>query len=235
MKIPDKKDANAQTQELKRQQISEGTEMVKRVEALRAALNSLQEQHKYFIEKSKEELARETTELFGQKEILKAEVVSLTAIRAELQRPLDEEWKKLKEEKIVFERSKEKFNVQGEKIDARERELKVREVRIDITLERAEKAQIESEEKNRQASKNSLEAENLLKVIQNTKQDIDIKIAKRIEEIKIKEEAVEFEKQGVENVKRLNDLKEKNLQVLERQLNDRKETLLREKKRNAKS
>lgn len=230
MKIPDKKVANTQAQELKRQQISEGTEMVQKIEALRKALNSLQEQHKYFIEKSKEELSRETSELFGQKETLKAEVLSLTAVRAELQRPLDEEWKKLRDEQAIFERSREKFTVQDEKLEARERELKVREARIDITLERAEKAQLESKERSRQIQIDGLEAENILKGIQNAKEGADIQIAQRLEEVKLREDAVEFEKQGVEHVRKLNDLKEQELQEKESKLKDQHETLKRAKK-----
>lgn len=231
MKILEKRIANTQSQELKRQQIKEGTEMVERVEALRKALNSLQDQHKQFIEKSKEELERETTELFIQKEILKAEVVSLTSVRTELQRPLNEEWKKLKDAQLAFERDKENFTVADDKLDDRERELKVREARIDITLERAEKAQIESENKNKEAESNEKESANILKAMQNSKQEADLKIAQRIEEIKKKEDEVEFEKQGVEHVKKLNQIKEKELNERERQIKDKEQTFLRNKKR----
>lgn len=231
MKIPTKIQANIQTQELKRQQIKEGTEMVERVEALRKALNSLQDQHKHFIENSKEELMRETTELFGQKETLKAEVASLTVVKIELQKPLDDEWKKLKDAQIIFEREKEKFTVADDKLDARERELKVREARIDITLERAEKSQIESENRNKEAESNEKESENILKAMRNSKQEADVQIAQRMEEMKKKEDEVEFEKQGVEHVKKLNQIKEKELNERERQIKDKEQTFLRNKKR----
>lgn len=231
MKIPEKKVANNQAQELKRQQIAEGTLMVEKIEALRKALNSLQDQHKHFIEQSKEEMQRETSELFGQKETIKAEVVSLTAVREELRRPLDKEWKELRDAQTIFERSKEKFEVKDGKLDARERELKNREARIDVTLERAEEAQIESEQRSKDAKIAKEDAEYALKAMQNNKQNADEEIAKRMEEMKKKEDSVEFEKQGVEHVKKLNALKEKELNDRERAINDKYATLLRTEKR----
>lgn len=235
MKIPDRKVANTQAQEIRRQQISEGTDMVQKIEALRKALNSLQEQHRHFIEESKEELKREITELYGQRESIKAEVASLTAVRTELQRPLDEEWKKLKDAQVDFERNKEKFTAQDEKLESRERELKVREARIDITLERAEKAHIESEKLNKQAAEDSLEAENILKYSQNAKDGADIQIAKRMKDMKAKEDGVEFEKQGVEHVKKINSLREKALDKKEAEVNAKYRTLMETTKKHEQS
>lgn len=231
MKIPDKKVANSQAQELKRQQIQEGTEMVEKIEALRKALNSLQDQHKHFIATSKEEFDREILELRGQKESLKSEVESLTAVREELKRPLDAEWKVLKDNQIIFEREKEKFVVADEKLDARERELQNKEARLNITLERAEKAQIDAEKMNAEAQVAKEKAEYALKAMQENKQNADKEISKKMEELKAKEDSVEFEKKGVEHFRKLQDLKERELNDRERAINDKYQTLLRTQKR----
>lgn len=231
MKLLKKSEVASQTEEIKRQQISEGTELVQRIGALRKALNELQEQQKHFVEKSKEELTRETSELYGQKEVLKADVASLTAVRAELQRPLDEEWKKLRDAQNIFERDKGRFTVEDEKLDARERELKVREARIDITLERAEKAQIESERLNKQAKEEKVSADEILKAANNRRESINNQIQGEIEELKVKQDRNEFERKGLEQIKKLQEIKENELNEKELGINDKYETLLRTEKR----
>lgn len=234
MKLMKKAEVNTQAQELKRQQISEGTELVQRIDALRKAHTELTEQQKQFVEKAKEELIRETTELYGQRELLKADVVSLTAIRAELQRPLDEEWKKLKDAQRIFEKKSTEVSDKDEELDAKERALEVKEARIDITIERAEKAQIEAEKREKESETMLIESENILKNSKNRREEIDAQIADRMSEAGIKENEIEFNRQGVEQLIKLNNMREKDLDERERKIDDKYKTLLRTEKRNAK-
>lgn len=234
MKLLTKQAVNIQSAEIKRQQISEGQDLVKRIEALRAAHSSLQEQHKNFVNKSKEELNRETTELYGQRETLKSEVESLTVVKAELQKPLDEEWRRVRQESTTIATEKERFLLEQLSFERKQSEFGLEKSRLDNRAEKLSQLESAVNERERKSIIVSEESEKIIQEVRKNQQKAETQIAKRLKEVLRKEKAVDFEKQGVEQVKKLNKLKEYELADLERQLIDRQQTLERTIKRNGK-
>lgn len=84
MKIPNRKTANIQVQEQKRQQIAEGITIAKKVDALRNDLLNLQNQRQEFIEGSKAELDTEIAPLIQKRDSLLLEVKTLESIKSQL-------------------------------------------------------------------------------------------------------------------------------------------------------
>ena len=234
MKLLKRAEVASQAAELKRQQVSEGMELVERVNALRKALADLQQQQRNFVEASKEELKRETTELFGQKESLKAEVISLTTVREELKKPLIKEWNELKANQDKFAKEKSEVSTRVEKLEKDEVKVKYLMAQKESSLQKALEAEQQVNERNKQAERDRISAEEVLKTSQNVAKGIYERVAEREKEIARKEEKVNFDLQANEHVKEINERKEKELNIRERQINDKYATLQRTIKRNGK-
>ena len=96
MKLLKRSTVNIETAQQKRIQIEEGLNLAKKVDALRQTLGSLQQQHEKFLAGMEDELKRRTDGLLQQVAIQKLELVQVAERRKELERPLTEEWEKVK-------------------------------------------------------------------------------------------------------------------------------------------
>ncbi len=138
MKLQPKKQVNDSFNAQRRNQIDEGVRIAKKIDVLRETLVTLEEQHKNFIARSKEELILATKKLTEEKSTIEREIQRLEAKRATLLKPLDEEWAKLNDEKADFNKKKEKQEVKEREITEREEKVKKDETRIEaakVTLD----------------------------------------------------------------------------------------------------
>ncbi len=229
MKLMKKSEVNTQSAELKRQQISEGQELIKRIEALRAALSSLQQQHKDFLEKSQEELHRETTELFGQRESLKAEVASLTIVQAELQKPLIDRWNELKQAEVRFNTDRERLLIDKLQFTEKEDALAAMRKVLEGSLERAKVMEYEAKKRNEDSLKKDSEAEKTLVEARKQEESTNTKVTKALKDIDVQRKGMEFERQGLEHVKSLQRVKELELNEREAEIKSKYQMLLKVK------
>ena len=227
MKLLKRAEVSTQAAELKRQQVSEGMELVARVEALRKALSDLQQQHRAFIETSKIELARETTELFGQREGIKAEVEVLTKVREELKKPLTKEWNELKANQDKIKKQEKDLFDRGEELEKKELELEYDSTQVKVSLQKALEAEQQVNQRNILSEQAKLQAEEVLKAAQNSAQRTYELAAEREKEVSLKEEKVKFDLKANENVGNINKAKEQDLNERERAINDKYQQLLK--------
>ena len=169
-------------------------ELAKKVDILRKSLSELHDQHRFFAEKSKEELHRETLELQQILQGLKGEVSVLQEQRKELLRPLDAEWSKLKTEKFVFENERELVRKKDQELDVERQMIGSRIKQIEIKLTKIEKQDRESENKARQAEQDFKNSKRILRDAQKKSEEIYANLDAREKEVLSLEEKIKFEK-----------------------------------------
>jgi hypothetical protein len=234
MKIPSKQQVSVQIADQKRHQILEGVQIAKRVDVLRNSLAELERNQKNFIEQSTKELTEATDKLYTKKVVLEREIKEAEIKLAELRKPLDEEWKRvndktdelrqyandLSSKSLSFDLDKDEFLKKQDKLSKQEKHNDLIQEQFCRLLEEAK------EEK--------LSADQILKDSIANRDEIEKELAERLLAVSVKEEKVNFDLQANEHVKEINERKEKELNVRERQINDKYATLQRTIKRNGK-
>jgi hypothetical protein len=120
MKLLPKQKVNSIVQDEKRAQIEEGINLARKIDALREKLADLQKQHELFVSGMEENLKERTDDLFKEIERRKVEIKLLEVKRQELLKPLDFEWKIIKERLEGIEQRE--LNLKNEKDNLKRKE-----------------------------------------------------------------------------------------------------------------
>jgi len=232
MKIPSKQQVSVQIADQKRHQILEGVQIAKRVDVLRNALAELERNQKNFIEQSTKELTEVTEKLYTKKTVLEREIIEAEIKLEELRKPLDEEWGRATEKKLELEAyanqlavKKLNFNLDKDEFLKKQDKLIKLEKHNDLIQEQFERLLEEAKEE-------KLSADQMLKDSIANRDEIEKELAERLLAVSVKEEKVNFDLQANEHIKEINERKEKELNIRERQIKDLYSTYERNLKRN---
>lgn len=231
MQLLPKKKVNTEVAEHRRLLIEEGVNLAKKVDTLRETLVSLQEQHQKFLDGMQASLNEKISALVAEADERKKEVEALDRRRQELLIPLDAAWvnlNKQKEEVIrdADELSKKLKEVVAEKARLDERSKKTKEILTEVRTREHELARAYVKAEELLVARDSLVAE-----AEELKQKAQVKLKEADELITQAEAKRQFEEEANANYKKILEEKESELNIRERQVNDRYETLLRTEKR----
>lgn len=208
-------------------QIDEGVRIATKIDALRVTLASLEAQHKMFMTNMVVEQKQMMSGLADGIKALKAEIVELEAYRAELQKPLDAHWEFVKSKeaqvdkvlnenliiqtKILLEHSKQTKTT--EKIKDAFSRVKINERALALMLSKADQA--------------NDDAQRILENALNSKRAQESELNSRKKELDEQERANDSDFVANQNQKKLNADREEELNIRERQINDKYATLQR--------
>lgn len=226
MRIPKKQEAQVMAEEGKRQSIDEGMKIAQRVDTLRQELTNLTEQRKNFIEGTKEALQREITPLNVTLEGMRTELKDGREELVRLRQPLDVEWENLRLGQGTLVTSLEEIGLKKIELSNRELLISQKEKENQESFKRIQTLKSEVEDLHSQADKNKVQSELILKASQNKVQATDEEITERLGELKKKENIVEFNRKGNDQITKNQAKKEQELITFEQQLNDKYKTLL---------
>ncbi len=231
MKLLSKQEVSQQKAIERKLEIDEGGKIAKRVDTLRRTYSEEEAKLLKFRDQSLAQLRKDIGDLDNQKAALEITIVELETKRAELKKPLTQEWKKLEEE---IGRLKELDNDLEEKKESllqieidlsnREKELSLEQERIDDQKVVVARSIQNSEAKETLAFNTLLDA-------QKQKEAIDKTLEIRREEIAKERADLEVEKRDTKNLKKVLENKAKELEDREKRINDKYETLLRTQER----
>lgn len=207
--------------------IDEGVLVAKKVDVLRETLAKLEAQHSLFAQKSKEELERTLGGLQDGVVALKKQITALEQRREELEKPLDDEWAEVN--KIKLENSEINEKLQDKQVDLIlwEKEIKKERKKIASEYEKLNTLQIETNDNYDKSVSLKEEAELTSKDMLAKKDEQNAYFETKNLEISKREQENEFNRQANENYKLILDKRAQELDVKERMVNDRYETLLR--------
>jgi hypothetical protein len=219
MKIPTRNVVNTQIADQRRHQVLEGVQIAKRVDVLRNSLAELERNQKNFIEQSTKELTQATDKLYTKKIVLEREIKEAEEKLAELRKPLDEEWKvldkksnelmqfanDLSSKNLDFELNKQKFEEKKEKLSRQEKHNDLIQEQFIRLLD--------------EAKKEKLEADQMLSDAKANRDEIEKELADRLLAVSVKEEKVEFDLQANEQIKKIYEARNKELETKEKEFN----------------
>lgn len=159
MKLLPKKQVQTLVEDQRKNQIDEGVMLARKVDALREKLADLQKQHSLFVMGMEDNLQEKTGKLFERIQGLETEIKLLEVKKAELRKPLDLEWQKLKTDKesLVAKTSEiegvlSQIRGKEERIGKRDTEskeklnhIKIRERELERTFDKADQLRVEAE------------------------------------------------------------------------------------------
>lgn len=217
MKLLSKSEVNLETTTQRKSEIDSGVYLATRIDKLRQTLLDLEEQQKIFIDSNRKVINGELSDLFEKKRNLAEEIKSLIVDREELCKPLDEEWKKVKEEKNAT--------------DLLQSNLEKQIVTYDNKINEAESTRIYSIQEAQRAETANATAQKYLSEIHSRLQEIDARLtgAHTLEE-KIQKECAE-KTRILEIKERKLDYDKKHFKDFEKNLKSKEQELaLREKR-----
>ena len=160
MKLLPKKQIDNRIASESKAQIDEAVLIVKKTDALRQTLASLESQHSQFSERVKFELHEQTRDLVRNVESLKKELAELIEKRAKALEPLDSAWAEVKAKlkQIDFTLNdvvsrNESLKLEEEKITKKLKEAKDSAYRIKVREKELERAYIMADELKSEANK----------------------------------------------------------------------------------
>ncbi len=227
MKILKKNEAIAEVAKQKREQIDEGIALATKVDLLRSTIGNLEQQHTQYIAGMKDSLEKEIEPLKREKESLKFEVESARKELVRLRMPLDDEWKRVKEEaagimdKTLALNMREHYLIEAEQDIKNERE--------GIKVERAALISLRDDAIEDTVLAGDIKAE-AERVLRKAKIDSEHKIdalSKKEKELHAREKEVSYREVDVSSRETLVTQRTTDLDNKERFINDKYETLQR--------
>lgn len=231
MRILGKKTIDQQVVLERKNQIDEGVSLATKVDTLRRTLAELQAQHQSYISGMKDELDNATRGQLSEISERNLEISRLEEKKLELIKPLDEEWLKVNSKSTELDKLLSSNKVLGEKLleekdrldskikDASEKlnKIKVRERELEKALSKA----IENENKTQEMlTKATKDKENLDKIVEDTHARLEIE-----------KKEVQFNSEANKNLRGILDERAGILDLREKGIQDRYDTLLRTEKR----
>jgi chromosome segregation ATPase len=211
----------------KKKLIDEGLSVARKIDKMREEMLNLQKQQREFIEGTKSAIEKETKGVSEALEHLKTEVSMLVAEREKLKEPLDKEWtqlkevqKKLSEDQGIFKQHQQDLSATKILSDAREVALDGKDKRLNLT-------QAEFERILQEAKDEKLHADSILSAARGKQEVMDKMIESRLDEVIVRENTVEFNRQGLEQITKNQEMKEKELVDRERAVTDKYNQLLK--------
>jgi chromosome segregation ATPase len=227
MKLQAPKQLNNELNLQRKNQIDEGVKIATKVDALRQTLASLEQQHTVFLAGSREEAERISTDFRVQKESLQGEIRKLEERKAELMKPLDDEWATLNEAKEQFKLEVADYEIKKDELQEKEKEIKEGEKRL---LERT-KTLDSTEETIKRVSRETIELNEQAKGLKERQvreyEQFSRDHKERNREIETREKALIVQANYNSHQKAILDKREKQLNDKEKFINDKYNTLLR--------
>jgi chromosome segregation ATPase len=227
MRLLSKKIIQEQVAEQKRQQILDGVKVATKVDKLREEFAQLQRQRLDFLEGNKRALEEELQPLYTKLENLKGQVKQLAEERKELKKPLDDEWKLLEETKVIFKSQQEEFNKKEMDLEDIKVFLNNRQEEVEANLAKQKSLLKETEYNANKSREDKDESEKNLRIVNDRAYKIEKQIADRLAEVQEKEKLALFNLKAAEQVKAMNETKEKELKDKEKKVKDLYDTLAR--------
>lgn len=221
MKILSQKQVNASVAESRKQQIDDGVKVAQKVDLLRGEVAEMQKAKILFMEQSKKEIEQATTPLYERLENLKSEVLSLELRREELLKPLDEEYDILRLKKEELNRDREEFVIKKSEFNEKEEELEQDELELKSRIRTSLIVERDAKKLQDKAQKDSEDAQTIVKIAIERKEEIEREILDKMSELRTKESQIEFQRQSNETISEQLKTKELALNVRERQINDK--------------
>ena len=186
---------------------------------MRDSLLNLERNQKNFIEQSTKELTEATDKLYTKKVVLEREIKEAEIKLAELRKPLDEEWDKLK--------------VRQESLAEEEQSCKVKKQYLDVISQNQKEKQdkLSKQEKHNdliqeqfcrlleEAKEEKLSADQTLKDTIANRDEIEKECADRLVAVSVKEEKVEFDLQANKQMVKIYEARNKELETKEKEFN----------------
>ncbi len=227
MRLQSKKKIDLDRANEARKQIDEGVKIAQKVDILRETLANLERQYATFIPNIQAELEKATIELKTQKNGLENEIVKLKQERAELRKPLDHEWAVLAEDVATLHTEKEQFKLQQYELSEKEKGNQEREKQIaqaEISLrsreESIDRVSCETSDLNDQARK---QREDQQREYDLHRQDM----SEGTKKLNLREKELLAQANYNDYQKDILDKREKDLNIREKQVDDKYQTLLR--------
>jgi len=227
MKLLSRPQANAEAARNRKAQIDEGMKIAGRVDVLRKTLSDLEKQHSEYVSKIKEEGKTIMSGLEQEILALRREIGELTAQKNELLKPLDAEWELARKAKKEGEEVLEE--VKGLHIIV-EKEKAKQEVNTKKTKESLDKSRVRERALRVafvEASEDRAMAAKILKDAQLHKEESDKNCLERENELDLRERRNDFDFAANQHQKEINEARSKDLDLREKEIKDKYETLLR--------
>jgi hypothetical protein len=199
MKLLQPRELNTKIQEQNSSEAKAGLFLAKKVDALREQVQDAQREHEIVIEALKKEFISFTEEQQSIKDSILKEICSLKEEKRILEIPLDEEWKKVREESdkntdLSFKLIEREFNVKKDEefISKKLSEIAIREENIELSERKTALALIEAGELRQKAQKDSDRA---TEIKETSQKDSEI----RNSELKQKETDILYREVDAEN------------------------------------
>jgi len=234
MKLLTKSQVSQEVNFQKKQQIDEGISIATRVDALRKTLGELELQYKEFATLKQKELDGLFTALEKEIQEKRYEIKILEERRIKLLKPLNEEWKQVKEAQSELETKEEEYNGRIIVLKCLENRLEARENGLAPQLKSLGEKITANELATKRTQVNLKKSEEILKSAEIKEKDINNLVSEKMQEL-LEREALMASKErelDIKNSQLEADKKEINNKRI--QLEDREATLEREIKRRIK-
>lgn len=215
----------------KKQEIDQGLELARKVDALRIKLLDLERQEKEFIDGMRSRLKQSTGTLEAELAELNHQVEQAKLALAELKQPLDAEWSKVKVELVNIEDSKLKVARGLARLDEKEAKLVLLEKEGKSKLSNIKIRERELENAYKRAIQNEEDSRIALERSQNVQGQAEFQFRAKAQEFAEVEAVLRIREREVEMKSNKLDQDKEELIIKEAQLKDREETLEREIKR----
>lgn len=227
MKLLSKSTVASDQARQRKAQIDEGLKLASKIDALRKTLAELEKQHSTYIAGMKYELENQTEGLIEGIKQKKKEIAELELERAILIEPLTAKWQEVNDKSqkldvmvatasktnLLLSRGKEKYDLLVKKAKDSFSRTRVKERELSKVYAKAEDSLFEAEEIKKSAEDEKEKQENSFK-----QREIELQDQERVNE---------FNALANENQKELLDEREVELNMRDRELKDRYETLER--------
>lgn len=164
MKLLPKSEIIKKQNDARKMQIDEGQRIARKIDILRETLANEELSLEKFRKETVTLIHKEVSEERAILNSLKKEIEDLSIIKKELQKPLDEEWEKVKEAMIEIEKHKEAINVSWNDILKREQEIKETSKKTAQTLANTLRLEERTKDELTEAHSKNIEAEKALKL-----------------------------------------------------------------------
>lgn len=227
MKILKRNEVLAETNKRRQEQIDEGMNIARKVDALRSTLADLQKKHSDFIAGMKAAVEKEISPLVKLRDELKLEVSRAKAALADLRVPLDAEWAAVRSERQRLDDDIKDSSKREALIVETERELEKQQVQLEEDRKSIDDLKKDALHKLTEVDETLTEAEHIVHKATTDANKITALLVERERDVERKENEVYLK--SVDNKNRAAHLDEKEaaLNERERAVNDKYLTLER--------
>lgn len=225
MKLLDKKRLTSDANIQRKEQIDEGVRIARAVDKNREELASLQKQRELFFASQKAELDKAIGSRVEELEKLNQDIEKAKIERAELRKPLDDEWHQLSKDKTAlrteeegFRLQKDEFNREKEKVEA-DKKLNTR------NSEENERVKAETLQLNTLAQEKLDEAEKIRVRATQGEADLNARIEREAKDIALKRQQIDIDSKDIARREKAIEVRQKEQDDRERYLIDRYKTL----------